>query len=127
MSEAKALATADLLDAVPVRNASVRVETRSEGGLVLSVPMRRRWYMKPPLGWVLPFSRQRRISLDRLGAAVWEACDGRRTLEQVIERFADRYHLRFHEARLSVQQFLKELVRRGLVVLAGRTNPGTKP
>ncbi|MGB2998043.1 MAG: PqqD family protein [Phycisphaerae bacterium] len=124
MSKQPALTRNDLLDAVPVRNQRVITEQQGGDRLVLRVPLRERWYMKPPLGWLMPFSRERRVALDRLGAAVWEACDGRRTIEEVVERFAGRYHLTFHEARISVEQFLRELVRRGLVVLAGRSRGG---
>ncbi|HUX03266.1 MAG: PqqD family protein [Phycisphaerae bacterium] len=127
MSKQSALTRSDLLDAVPVRNEKVSVEKGSGGGLVLGVPLRERWYMKPPIGWVMPFSRRRRVALDRLGMAVWETCDGRRTVEEVVEAFAARHHLTFHEARVSVEQFLRELVRRGLVVLTSRSREGDEP
>ena len=110
-----------LLDAVPVPNRAVHCDSRlDDGGVVLSVPLRARWYMRPPLTWVLPFSTHRRVALDALGGEVWTACDGARTTECIVESFAERHRLTFHEARLSVMLFLKELVRRGLVVMVGR-------
>ena len=112
------LTVADLLDAVPLRSQAVRVEQRG-GQTVFHVPLERRWYMGPPLGWLMPFSRDRTLSLDRLGMEVWEACDGRKTVEQIVEQFAAAHHLRFHEARLSVMEFLKQLTQRGLIAVVG--------
>lgn len=109
-----------LLDAVPVPNRAVRCERQAERETVLSIPLRRRWYMGPPLAWVFPFSTHRRVALDALGGEVWRACDGARTAEQIVEAFAERHGLTFHEARLSVMLFLRDLVRRGVVVMAGR-------
>jgi hypothetical protein len=110
---------AELLDAVPVQNEAVRTEPQAGGGLVLRVPIKRRWYARPPISWILPFSRDRAVGLDRLGREVWEACDGDRTVEEIVETFSAAHELRFHEARISVMQFLRGLTRRGLVVLVG--------
>jgi hypothetical protein len=120
INPSRSLATADLLDAVPVRNRAVECEREADSELVLRVPLRRRWYMDPPVGWLFPFSRYRRVALDRLGKEVWQGCDGERTTESIVEGFAARHHLSFHEARLSVMQFLKDLTQRGLVVMVGR-------
>ena len=105
------------LGAVPVRNRAVRQERRSDEETVLVAPLKERWFMGPPLGWLLPFSRERKVALDRMGMTVWGWCDGKRTTEKVIEEFASRYHVTFHEARVSVLAFLRELTRRGLVAL----------
>jgi hypothetical protein len=105
-----------LLDAVPTANAAVRVERRGES-VVLYVPIRRRFWMGPPLSWLLPFRNERGFALDALGEEVFSACDGQRTLEQIVEAFAARHRIRFHEARLAVTQFLKTLSERNLVAL----------
>jgi hypothetical protein len=41
-------------------------------------------------------------------------------VEEIVEAFAARHRLTFHEARLSVTAFLRQLTWRGLVVIAGR-------
>jgi hypothetical protein len=110
---------ARLLDLVPAANRAVRVERHGDQ-VVLFVPIRRRWWMHGPLSWLLPFRNEKGVALDRLGREVWEACNGERTLEQIVELFAERHRLRFHEARLSVTQFLRSLVERNLVILASR-------
>ena len=116
------LGLAQTLAAVPVVNRAVRQETRGEA-LVLFVPLRRRWWMAGPVSWWLPLRRERGVALDRLGREVWDLCDGRRDLEAVVDRFAQRHRLGFHEARLTVMQFLKMLVERKLLVLVGHADP----
>lgn len=110
---------ADLLDAVPVPNEAVEVEHEDDREVVLAVPLRRRWYMGPPVSWILPFSRKRRVGLDAFGREVWGLCDGRQSMERIVELFATNHRLSFHEARISVLSFLRELTRRGFLVVAG--------
>ena len=105
-----------LLDAVPTKNIAVRLEPRGPG-LLVWVPIRKRWWMRPPIGWILPFRSEKGVELDALGRQVFVACDGSRTTEQIVEEFAERHRLRFHEARLSVLTFLRSLVERNLVAL----------
>jgi coenzyme PQQ synthesis protein D (PqqD) len=105
-----------LLAAVPAQNAAVRVEARGEA-LVLWLPVRRRWWLQRPLGWLLPLRREKGIELDRIGGEVWRACDGERTVERIVEDFAERHQLGFHAARLPVVHFLQSLVERNRVAL----------
>jgi hypothetical protein len=81
------------------------------------VPIEQRWWMGPPLGWLLPFRKEKGIELDELGSEVFAECDGERCLEEIVERFAERHRVRFHEARQSVVQFLSLLFERKLVTL----------
>lgn len=114
-------ATANLkqiLAATPTRNTAVREETRGEA-LVLFVPIRKRWWMTGPLSWCLPLRREKGVALDAIGQEVWQACDGQRDLETLVEDFADRHRLGFHEARLTVMRFLRMLAQRNLLVLIG--------
>ncbi len=106
-----------LLRTVPVANRAATVLPRGEGLHVL-LPIRRRWWMKPPLSWVLPYREHRTVALDRLGREVYEAIDGRRDVESIVERLAEAHRLRFHEARMSVMQFLRMLAERNIVILA---------
>jgi hypothetical protein len=74
--------------------------------------------MKGPLSWALPFRPEKGVALDQLGTEVWRACDGARTVERIIDEFAERHRVRFHEARNSVVSFLHSLLQRNLLVLA---------
>jgi len=110
----------EMLQAVPHRNRAMQLTRRSDGTALAAVPMRRPRYLVPPLSWLLPYSTHRRVELDRLGAKVLDLCDGQRTVECVIEKFAADHKLSFREAQLSVTQFLSQLLQRGLIALVGR-------
>ena len=109
----------DFLRAVPHVNEALTLTPRPDGAVVAAVPMKRPKYLVPPISWVLPFSPVRKVELDRLGASVLEMCDGRRTIEKIVEEFAAGHKLTFREAQLSVTQFLRQLTQRGLVVIVG--------
>lgn len=110
-----------LLRAVPQPNAAARVDQPSRDEVVVRVPTRRPWYLQaPPLSWVVPVRPERTVRLDRLGAEVWRMCDGRCTVESVVERFARSHGLTFHEARVSVTGYLSALVQRGVLAMVLR-------
>jgi len=114
----------DLLDAVPTPNSSARTEP-AKTGVHITVPTRRRWWMKP-LSLIMPFQREPKhtLALDSLGREVWEMTDGRTRTETLIERFAAAHGMSFHEARLSVTQFLRTLTYHGAVVVVAPTKDG---
>ena len=113
------LPTVSFLQAVPRNNEAMSCERRSDGSVLVSVPIQRPKYLVPPISWILPFSSRRRIELEPVGAAVLDLCDGRRTVETIIESFARRYKLTFREAQLGVTEFLRQLAQRGMVVIVG--------
>jgi hypothetical protein len=110
---------AQLYDSVPVRSAAAR-ETPLPDGLILEIPGRnptgRGWWMAR---WFLPRNPIVRLQLDPLGLQVYRACDGHATVREIIRAFADEHRLGFIEARLLVTTFLRTLIQRGLVGMAG--------
>jgi len=117
-SSSNSAASPDLLRAVPHRNRAMEVSPGPRGTMV-SVPVRRPSWLVPPISWILPFSSHRRVELDDLGLEVLNLCNGRNTVESVIEKFAADHKLSFREAQLSVTQFLRLLTERGLVAVVG--------
>lgn len=104
-----------VLDAVPTPNVLVRGERRGTT-LVLWRPRPRTWW-SGLAALLLPWRDQKGFALDALGEEVWSACDGERSFEHIIEAFAERHRLRFHEARVPVAQFVRVLVERDLLSL----------
>ena len=92
-------------------------ETRPVATLRVRVPLRHPGWLVPPLSWVVRPRHQRVVSLDRIGTEVWQACDGRRTVEQIVDAFSERRRLTFHEARAAVTGFLRSLVQRGILAV----------
>lgn len=107
------------LRAVPVRNRSMEQKPLPDGGVAFTV-------QAAPPGVVLGGMkrllkvphRSKTVRLDCLGAEVLRACDGRKTVEEIVDEFAASHRLTFHEARLGVMQFLKVLMQHNAVGLA---------
>lgn len=114
------VSAANFLRAVPHGNRAMETHHRSDGSTLVSVPIPRPKYLVPPLSWILPFSPYRRVELEPVGSGVLEMCDGRRTVEAIIEEFAASHKLTFREAQLAVTQFLRQLMHRGMVVIVGQ-------
>jgi hypothetical protein len=116
VSPSEAATRVAVLDMVPTVNQAMRIEVQ-ESGLLLWLPLQLRWWMKPPLSWILPYRKEKGIALDPLGRQVLEACNGEATVERIVEGFAESHQLRFHEARQSVLTFLRMLVERRAIAL----------
>jgi hypothetical protein len=69
------------------------------------------------LGGSIAGPKTKKLQLDELGTAVWELIDGNQSVQQVIQRFAQKYQLPFREAAVAVTQFLRDLGKRGLIGL----------
>lgn len=59
----------------------------------------------------------RKLQLDALGSQVWAAIDGQKSVAELIRDFAEASTMTTQEAELSVTTFLRELGRRGLIIL----------
>ncbi|MDA1044673.1 MAG: PqqD family protein [Verrucomicrobia bacterium] len=106
-----------MLDASPLRNEAARVEEPGDGTVVVHVPRKANHDLRPPLSWIVPVGPERRIVLDGVGHQVWALCGQSRTVEEIIDIFAARHLLTFHEARVSVTDYLKQLIRRGVLAI----------
>lgn len=109
-----------MLDAVPLRNEAAReLQDSANGGMVVAVPtVLKPWHRLPLVRWVVRVPEARELHLDPVGAAVWRACDGSRTVEDIILTFAVQYRLTFHESRVSVTTYLRSLIQRGALAVA---------
>ncbi len=59
----------------------------------------------------------RKLQLDGLGSQVWAAIDGEKSVAELIRDFAESSTMSMQEAELSVTTFLRELGKRGLILL----------
>ena len=112
-----------LLRSRPVRNTAARVEEHDGDRVVVYVRQKRPGFLVPPLSWIVPFRRERRAVLDRVGTRLWRMCDGHRTVEALIDSFRSQYGLTFHESRTAVAGYLKLLTERGVVAIATQELP----
>jgi hypothetical protein len=101
------------LDGVPHRLPSVRREEKN-GKLYVTVTFDRpRWQR------LLGADREceRTFGLDAYGRQVYESCDGRRTVREVIRQFSQRTRISEPESEIAVTKFLRTLMAKGLVAI----------
>lgn len=97
----------------PVRNPALL--WREEEGVVVIEIIRAQTWKTRLLNLVFPLPEQHRVALDAIGSSVWRASDGEATVEQIARKIARELQIERREAELSLQQFFKELGRRGYI------------
>ena len=104
-----------MLRAKPVHNVAAEIRDRGDGIITVIVRNKKPAYQVPPISWFVPFNPKREFTLDPVGTQVWKWCDGENTVERIIELFMERYGLTFHEARTGVTDYLRTLMKRGVI------------
>ena len=62
-------------------------------------------------------TKDRTVELDLIGSLIWQQCDGRVRVCDLVESVRKRFQISYREAELSVTQFVKDLGSRGLLRL----------
>jgi hypothetical protein len=104
----------DVLKLRPLRNPNLEW-SEEEGQVVLHIKHTRTW-KTTLLNIFVPVPKDRTVMLDAVGTDVWNSMDGSNTFEAIAKLLAKKHKLTPREAELSLQQFFKELGRRGYVV-----------
>jgi hypothetical protein len=108
-----------MLRAVLLPNRLARiVREEPDGTIALAVPTRKPPALQRAFSWLVRVPKERITVLDPIGSEIWRACDGKRSVEAIVENFAKRHHLSFHESRVSVTSYSTSLVRRGVLAVA---------
>lgn len=105
----------EMLQLRPVRNPNLEW-TEEEGRIVLQIRHfdKKGWKLRL-LNLLVSMPDNRRIVLDAIGTDVWQMTDGQNTLGRIAKELAGKYKLSPREAEMSLQQFFKELGRRGYI------------
>ncbi len=86
-----------------------------KGGKRLGVKLKRAGWER----WVAGAGYvERKFELDSFGVEVYDACDGKTSVSDIIKKFAQAHNLSIAEAEMSVTQFLEMLMKRGLVAVS---------
>ncbi len=114
------ISRAEALKCTPVISAQV-VEDRLESGeVIIRYPVTIRPFfatLVKRFGGPNDYVQMKKLQLDKLGSSVWSLMDGKRSVRQLIQVFAETHQLQFREAEVAVTQFIRELGRRGLIGL----------
>jgi hypothetical protein len=103
----------DALDARPLATRIVQRRESSDGSVRITVPFNPVGYQR----WLLriPQTATREFELDAFGIKVLEQCDGTMTVRRLVRHFARDHGLNPHEAEKAVIEFLRTMMRKGLV------------
>lgn len=115
----------EMLALRPLRNKSIAWIPKPDGetpGAHLTVP-RREDKLGQVLARLFQIPATKTIELDEFGAAVWEKCDGRHSVEQLIVFTSNSYKLNRRQAEVSVVSFMRMLAQRRLIGLDKSTEP----
>ena len=104
------------LNAVPIVNRHLTEHRDTQGDVVIDVELVYPFWARP-LARLLRLRRTRGFVLDEIGLAVYRAIDGRRSVEDLIDAFADTHKLTFFEARAFLGQYLRTLMKHGLIAI----------
>lgn len=105
----------EMLELRPVRNPELEwTEENERVVLCIKHGERKSWKLRLA-NMLVPLPPDRRVALDAIGTDVWRLMDGRNTVGRIAKELAKKYKLQTREAELSLQQFFKELGRRGYV------------
>ena len=113
-----------MLASRPTRNESLRWEQNDAGEVQVVIERQDTWRVKL-LSRVFYIPKERKITLDEVGSEVWQMCNGRNSVGEMIEDLADKYQLNRKEAEGSLLQNLKTLGQKRFVgfVLDGDEAP----
>ena len=91
----------------------------------MGIPRRNNWWVEL-LSKVFYVPNRRTVVLDQIGSFLWQLCDGKNTVEQVITAIRTEYKLERKEAEVSSLTYLKQLTEKGLIGLAVVKRKGEK-
>lgn len=107
------LSRQDALNVKPVQLVQGKLVATDAGGMNLTIPLNStRWS-----GWLfrLPKGATKTFEMDELGVFIWNSCDGKTSVQQMIRRLSRERKLTLREVEMATLQFLQTLIRKGLV------------
>lgn len=109
----KKLSKEEALAARPMQLVRCELTQTPYGGAKLKIPLKQtRW---AGLIFRVPDGATKTFELDALGLFVWQHCDGKTSVQQIIRKLAKEHDLTLREVEVATVQFLQTLVRKGLV------------
>lgn len=106
-----------VLKAFPLRNQLITWEIDVKGEASLVIPQKEKlWVKLTSKIFMLPDKRV--VVLDSIGAFVWQMCDGKHTISQIIKALQKKHQLTRKEAETSLFTFIKMLGKRNFIQFA---------
>ena len=103
----------DALGAKPAQLVKAKILATEDGGAKLTIPLRStRW---TGMIFRLPDNATKTFELDELGLFIWNSCDGKTSVQQMIRQLSRERRLTLREVEVATLQFLQTLIRKGLI------------
>jgi len=101
---------------VPLRNPLIKWDKYPTGEVFLLVPRDkgRRWNL---FSKFVNVPREKKVVFDKVGSHVWELCDGKRSVNDIVSEMLKAYKLGRKEAEVPLGIHLQKLVKRGYLAL----------
>ncbi|RLF13904.1 MAG: hypothetical protein DRJ66_07015 [Thermoprotei archaeon] len=98
------------------RNPNVVWKKYPSGDVAIMLKMKQTFWAKF-ISFFADLPETKKLVLDKMGSRIWEMCDGKHTVQDLIDMLVREYKLRRREAEVSLIEYLKRLIKRGLIVL----------
>ena len=107
----------DAMRVYPTRNPNLEW-VLDEEGVVTATLKRPKDLRNRVIGGFLMLPEARSLKLDEVGTFVWNLCDGKHTVADLVGAMAEKYKLSRREVEVSLTEFLRMLAKRGMIVVA---------
>ena len=108
-----ALTRQDALGAKPEQLVKAKILVTEDGGAKLTIPLQTtRW---TGMIFRLPENATKTFELDELGLFIWNSCDGKTSVQQMIRQLSQQRRMTLREVEVATLQFLQTLIRKGLI------------
>ena len=114
-----------MLNSRPARNELLSWAKSDRGEAQITVARQDTWKVRL-LSKVFYVPQERKITLDEVGTEVWQMCDGKTTVAQMIESLGKTYTLDRKEAEVSLLSYLKTLGQKRFVGFLVGEEPATE-
>ena len=99
----------------PYTMPGIKVQTTDDGVMKISIHFQRSEWQK----WFgAPAEYEKQFELDSLGCEVFNACDGKTSVEKIVEGFAASHGFNIAEAEMAVTRYMKTLITKRIIGMA---------
>ncbi len=119
--QAKGLTRTEALAGIPQRAPSANWKVLADGDILIEYPLDIKPFFIQLTNRFQKKQAQRptkKLQLDNMGSTVWQMFDGVKDVKTIIREVSDQSGLSLQEAEISVTTFLRQLGRRGLILMS---------
>lgn len=108
------------LACIPEQSPQVNCSTQADGNVIIEYPLPLKPFfvsLAQKFNKTTEQKLTKKLQLDEIGSKVWSMIDGSTDVKTIIKKIGPETGLSLQEAEISVTTFLRELGRRGLILI----------